>query len=79
MTARTYNGKDKNNGNGVVVGGLSTSHPSQSARWMGHPLVCGQLKRTNKRDFLLRSQGLHGFDRGGTPGGNEAGYDRGEE
>ena len=31
------------------------------------------------RAYLLRSEGLHGFDRGGAAGGNEAGDDRGEE
>jgi hypothetical protein len=29
--------------------------------------------------LLLRSEGLHGFDRGGAAGGDEAGYDRGKE
>ena len=47
MTARTYNCKDNSNsrGHGVVVEwGLHPTH-RQSARWMGHPCVCGTSGR----------------------------------
>src|ERR1700704_4970743 len=32
--------------NGVRVVECLPSHPSQSARWMGHPWVCGWWRRT---------------------------------
>jgi hypothetical protein len=47
------NGNGKGNGKRFVAGGLLAIPPSQSARWMGHPGICGwrstgQEKRTAK-------------------------------
>jgi len=53
MTTRKTKAKDSK-GNGSVAGGRFTSHPSQSARWMGHPFCCGCQNR-NKRNSRFPS------------------------
>src|SRR5882757_6726382 len=41
----------KGNGkcNGSVAGGGFTSHPSQSARWMGHPFLLGLFEKEQRQ------------------------------
>ena len=51
---------------------------------LGHRSRLWLANENNNRDFLLRSfllgsQGLHGFEGGGAPRGDETSYDRGDE
>jgi hypothetical protein len=54
------NSKCNNNSKGVVVVERLRSHPSQTARWMGHPGICAA------RDFIYRGFVLGGLCVGGT-------------
>lgn len=61
-------------GNGLVAGERFTSHPSQSARWMGHPDVSGGLEKEPAPGISIRHLKTVTSD-DGSEGDSQAGLD----